>query len=287
MTNAWYEQFLACPDCEQVLEIRDQLCCDNCGYRIERANPQIIKPKNPKSIHIEHARLAPIHPDEVLQSLDLDVPAITYDGPMPSRDSRELISAIASYIKDDSKVLDLGCGPKDQAIPFAHLKCQYVGIDYTNPNADILADAHALPFKQSTFDCVFSYAVLEHLHNPFIAINEIERVLKKQGVYVGTVSQGEPFHDSYFHHTAWGLISLIQSHSNLELKRIWTSSDTLGSLSRMGKYPRAIKSLISIVDKIHSAFPFLAPRKMKWPTKDKMLDSLYRAGSICFVVQKK
>jgi len=293
MSNAWYENFLACPDCQQALEAKEQLesdsqyGCNNCGYCTDSNTPPTIKPNRPSRLNIEHARLAARHASEVLESMDISIPTITYDGPLASRDSSELISAIAGYLKPQSKVLDLGCGPRDQAIVFKHLECQYVGIDYSNPKADMLADAHALPFQSTIFDCVFSYAVLEHLHNPFIAINEIARVIKDGGVYVGTVSQGEPFHDSYFHHTAWGLISLIQSHPELELKRIWTSDDTLGSLSRMGKYPRAIKSLISIVDKIHTAFPFLAPRKMTWSNKDKMLDSIYRSGSICFVVQKR
>ena len=72
---------------------------------------------------------------------------------------------------------------------------RYVGVDYSSSSADLLADAHSIPFGDNTFECVFSYAVLEHLHLPFLAIREIERVLSPSGLFVGTVSQGEPFHD--------------------------------------------------------------------------------------------
>jgi SAM-dependent methyltransferase len=182
--------------------------------------------------------------------------------------------------------LDLGCGPRDQAVPIDHLGHKYVGIDISNAAADILADAHSIPFKSMTFDCVLSYATLEHLHNPFLAITEVERVLKPGGIFVGTVSQGEPFHASYFHHTVWGLISLVTAATSMSILRMWASGDTLGSLARMGRYPKVIKSLLRALNLINEKVPYLAPRKMKWSQEEKRLDELYRAGSICFVMQK-
>ena len=245
-----------------------------------------IKPINPRALSAQLARTISSHPIDALKNVDISSPKNSYDGPQAIRDSRELMSEMSEYLATKGKVLDLGCGPRDQAVPIEYLGYQYVGIDYSNPQADFLADAHAIPFKDQTFDCVLSYAVLEHLHNPFIAITEIARVLKPGGVYIGTVSQGEPFHGSYFHHTAWGLISLVVSMTPLQIKKIWGSGDTLGSLSRMGRYPRVIKVMLGVIDEIHHRFPLLAPRKMKWPERDKKLDKLHRAGSICFVIQK-
>ena len=186
-----------------------------------------------------------------------------------------------------SKVLDLGCGPRDQAKPLEWLGYDYVGVDYSSDKADFIADAHALPFKDESFDCVFSYAVLEHLHQPFIAMKEIDRVLKNGGIYIGTVSQGEPFHASYFHHTSWGFLSLICHSSTITVERLWASMDTLRSLSSMGRYPRIIRSLIRAIDVVHQNLPFLAPRRMGWTKKEKECDVLYRAGSVCFLCSKK
>lgn len=45
-----------------------------------------------------------------------------------------------------------------------------------------VGEAHNLPFKNSYFDNVFCLETLEHLENPKEAINEIRRVLKKQGI---------------------------------------------------------------------------------------------------------
>jgi SAM-dependent methyltransferase len=113
----------------------------------------------------------------------------------------------------------------------------YVAIDNGTAAADLLGDAHAIPFQADSFDCVFSYAVLAHLHSPFLALHEIRRVLRPGGVFCGTVSQGEAFQSSLFHHTAWGLISLAAS-SEMAILRLWPSYDTLLSLDKMGRYPR-------------------------------------------------
>jgi SAM-dependent methyltransferase len=196
------------------------------------------------------------------------------------------MSVISSLLPFGSRVLDLGCGPRDQAIPIEHLGYSYVGLDFTNQSADFLADAHSIPFMDASFDCVFSYAVFEHLHNPYVAIQEVSRVLKPEGVFIGGVSQGEPFHQSYFHLTPWGFVSLIYSVQSLRITRLWPSMDTLQSLSRIGRYPRVIRFLIKQIDSLHKGLPFLAPRKVKWPRRDKALDELYRAGSLAFCVMK-
>jgi len=169
---------------------------------------------------------------------------------------------------------------------FQHLGCAYVGIDYANPAADIFADAHAIPFRSETFDAVFSYAVLQHLYNPFVAISEIKRVLKPGGIYCGTVSQGEPFQACYFHVTSWGLASLAET-SGMKIDRLWSTYDTLRALAISGRYPRAIKPLIHAVDFLHTRLPILSFRKtLRWSAREKTIDRLHRTAGICFLVRK-
>jgi SAM-dependent methyltransferase len=191
-----------------------------------------------------------------------------------------------SLIPANARVLDLGCGPRDQAKPMEYVGFQYLGVDYSSPSADLLVDAHSMPFSDNSFECVFSYAVLEHLRCPVIAIKEIERVLRPGGVFVGTVSQGDPFHASYFHHTAWGIVSLAQSATAMRVSRLWCGPTTLQALASFGRYPRVIKSLLHLVDQLDRAAPWLAPRRQAWSNRDKQLDKLYRAGTICFTMQK-
>jgi len=54
----------------------------------------------------------------------------------------------------------------------------------------------------------------------------------------------------------------------------------------MGRYPRAVRWLLRLVDSVHRGLPFLAPRKLRWSPREKALDELYRAGSLCFCVVK-
>ena len=287
-TNSnWYLKFLSCPDCRGHLLIGEKVIkCDACTYQKQMVSQIDLRPVSPTKDKITLARIQVELPSLRLENINTDIPRITYDGPSALRDSSGLLSEVARYIRSGACLLDLGCGPRDQAIPVRYLGYRYVGIDYSDPAADILGDAHAIPFISGIFDCVLSYAVLEHVHNPFVAIREIERVLKPGGIFVGTVSQGEPFHDSYFHHTAWGLISLIESTVSLRIERLWDSMDTLESLARMGRYPKIIRAMLKAIERFHNQIPCLAPRRMKWSRKQKRLDKIYRAGSICFVMQK-
>jgi len=288
MKNRWYDKLLSCPDCWADLRlIQEKVRCVSCDYSKPINKCLDLRPISARNVNLSLPRIPRNDPNSLLEYADIERPCITYDGPQAQRDSRELMSQIQVYLKEKSCILDLGCGPRDQAICIEYLGHDYVGVDYYNPAADILACAHALPFKSNSFDCILSYAVLEHLHNPFIAINEIERLLKGGGIFLGTVSQGEPFHDSYFHHTPWGIISLIDSAKKMRIRKLWDSMDTLASLARMGRYPRIIKGLIKAIDWIHIKNPYLSSRKIKWSEREKRLDKLFRAGSVCFVVQKE
>jgi SAM-dependent methyltransferase len=50
------------------------------------------------------------------------------------------------------------------------------------PRTQIVLDAHDIPYKDETFDCVIAQAVLEHVVDPYRCVEEIFRVLKSDGV---------------------------------------------------------------------------------------------------------
>lgn len=58
---------------------------------------------------------------------------------------------------------------------------------YASPIVQLIADAHSLPFADSSFDAVWVQAVLEHVLEPEKVVTEIHRVLRPRGlVYAGT-----------------------------------------------------------------------------------------------------
>ena len=50
------------------------------------------------------------------------------------------------------------------------------------PQTQMILDAHAIPYKDETFDLVIAQAVLEHVIDPHQCVYEIWRVLKPQGL---------------------------------------------------------------------------------------------------------
>ena len=283
--DAWAD-CLACPDCEHDLHVgHASVTCARCGYSTAVATPLDLRPRAPHARALA-ARVIAVGP-AIVERCTLGPPARAYAGPRPKRDSSTLFSAVLDYCHPGARMLDLGCGPRDQAVPAEHLGLRYLGVDIGSPAADLLADAHALPFRPETFDLVISYAVLEHLANPFLAAAAAARALRPGGVFFGTVSQGEPFHASYFHHTAWGLAEVLDS-AGFDLQRLWPSYDTLRALATMGRYPRVWRWVLFAVAAAIARTPFLAPRRyLRWSPRERALDDIHRAAGLCFVAVKR
>jgi ubiquinone/menaquinone biosynthesis C-methylase UbiE len=95
-------------------------------------------------------------------------------------------------LKDNSVVLDLGCGTGLLIKHYAHKTKFYVGADISRellkyartkakpfPNSTlILADADNLPFPNQTFDAVFAVTLLQNMPHTNTTLTEINRVSK-------------------------------------------------------------------------------------------------------------
>jgi len=285
LENRWFLDLLCCAACGVALDRPEgQGRCPTCGFVTDLSTrPLNLRHERAPSLHASLPRS--FRPDANLERTRLDTPATGTEPISGVRDSRTLFAALEPLASPPGDLLDLGCGPRDQAEVALAAGFRYVGVDLFDESADLRADAHALPFSDSAFDVVLAYAVLEHLHSPWVALSEIRRVLKPGGFFVGTVSQGEPFHASYFHWTPWGL-QAVASWAGFRLERLWPSRDTLAALSKMGRYSRPTRTALGLLDRIERALPVLAPRRWRSRSaREKQLDALLRAGSLCFLLR--
>jgi len=79
-------------------------------------------------------------------------------------------------------ILDVGCGYLPD-----HKRRRGIGVDLHRGTCDIIADTHHLPFQQSTFKKIYARNILEHLNTPMVALKELKRVLKPNGVLSITI----------------------------------------------------------------------------------------------------
>ena len=105
-------------------------------------------------------------------------------------------------------VLDCGAGKRNFDYPNV-INFEIVPYDST----DVLGVGEKLPFKDNAFDTVFSFAVLEHVSNPFTCAAELVRVLKPGGTLYCVVPFLQPLHgypNHFYNMSAQGLINLFE-----------------------------------------------------------------------------
>lgn len=126
-------------------------------------------------------------------------------------------------------LLDIGCGRmpyKSKLLPY--LK-KYIGLDHPKvaklyqgkERPDILADVTNIPLANDSCDTITCFQVLEHLPDPNKGLEEMYRVLKKNGRIIISTIQFYPLHDKpydYYRYTKYGLEHLLTQCGFVVLK---------------------------------------------------------------------
>lgn len=126
--------------------------------------------------------------------------------------SQQQIAELSSHIA--GLTLDVGAGGYDRYSSLFSSK-RYIRLDLNIQNKpDLVADAHALPFRHEVFDSIVCTQVFGDLREPYVAIREFCRVLTIGGSVLITESQTNELHDEpfdYWRFTSFGFEQLCQS----------------------------------------------------------------------------
>lgn len=131
---------------------------------------------------------------------------------------RDIYEQIGAYyavpMKSHTKErLNIGCGP--------YPKSGYVNVDIKEqfkPDVAHNLDSYPWPFADSSMNEVRAFHILEHLQNPFLAVNEIYRILKPGGRFILQV----PHKKSPDAIRDWGHINPLWDRKKIE----WLSRPT-------------------------------------------------------------
>ena len=98
--------------------------------------------------------------------------------------------------------MDLGCGNKPYLSEFKNV-VEYIGLDIEQSGnhegkskVDVFYDGKTIPFENNSIDGVFSSETFEHIFNLEEVLNEIHRVLKKDGLLLATCPFFWPEHEA-------------------------------------------------------------------------------------------
>lgn len=154
----------------------------------------------------------------------------------------ELLHALSRRRTGD--LLDFGCGiAGHRRMIETEFGFTWHGINYaeampagaiaqaTDPDI-VYYDGRVLPYRDGSFDAVYSFLVFEHIQDIGLTFSEIRRVLRPGGVLIGAVSYLEQIHDaSTFNFTPYGF-KLACDRAGLEVTRIYPRYDVFTWLLR-------------------------------------------------------
>ena len=182
-----------------------------------------------------------------------------------SVDHRSARFALGPMIAQSARgiVLDAGAGRLAWRTALKRQATKYLATDYSkdHPDIDFVCDLTAgIPLETGSIDTVFCCSVLEHVENPFAALDELTRVLRPGGAMILSVPFRYYLHGApvdYYRFTRYG-VELLARRAGLEVERIETGgglahemanalSMAVASFTGTGRAGIAVASATSLV----------------------------------------
>lgn len=165
-------------------------------------------------------------------------------------------------IARQKNVLDIGGGFRFQKglAKYQNLfkNTNYQTLDISSQyKPDIVADIHQMPLDDESVDAVICKAVLEHVHSPQKAVDEIYRILKKQGECLVYLPFLYPYHGQkdgykdYYRYTKDGIEYLFKRFRSIETCPVRGNLETVLNLIPLPGI-KIFNPLVRIFDKFLS-----------------------------------
>ncbi|MFB2976439.1 methyltransferase domain-containing protein [Microseira sp. BLCC-F43] len=210
---------------------------------------------------------------------------------------------IFDRLPSGASILEIGCGGGQMRSFLESKQFRYLGIDISKTRVDqrlqlhggpdLLCDCHFLPFNQHTFDIVYSAGVTEHLACPYLVVQEVARVLKPGGYYLGNVSFLEPWHDdSFFHMSPLGVFELL-TQADFEIIHIWPGKGYSGFRAILNMGNKATRPLTFLGDLMYFIYNSgnrlrnLVKRRIHHNSQRGILDAARVAGATDWIARRR
>jgi len=136
------------------------------------------------------------------------------------------LSYFKHYVSNARVIVDVGCGAGAFSRALARQGRLVIALDIEerllreieNPYIEkVCADAHHLPLRDGSVDCVLCLSLLEHLKKPEKCVEELYRVLKYGGTAIIQLPNLQyPFEP----HTKWPLLCLMPKKLQLRILKM-------------------------------------------------------------------
>jgi SAM-dependent methyltransferase len=134
------------------------------------------------------------------------------------------------------RLLDVGCGAKPYEKFFAGAVSEYVGVDVTNPAADLEGTVEAIPVADASFDLVLCTQTLEHANDPARGVRELRRVVAPGGRVLASTHGVQVYHpnpDDFWRWTHAGLERLFRENGDWSAVTVTPASGTTACLGML------------------------------------------------------
>jgi SAM-dependent methyltransferase/uncharacterized protein YbaR (Trm112 family) len=299
LSTAEMLDLLVCPACRQKLSALDR--CDHCHARFSESDgtPVLIPSDVTRTVRFDFPlrRSTAGERFEACLSFPPRSGAARGDAPYHLDQAHK---DVLDRLPAGASVLEIGCGGGQMRSYLQQRQVRYVGVDISKTRVykelqrhggpDVLCDAHAPPFPDGAFDVVYSAAVTEHLACPHLVVQEVARILKPGGYYLGNVSFLEPWHDhSFFHMTPLGAYELL-TQAGFEIEHLWPGHGYSGYRSLMTMGNKVTKSLVWAGDLLYLLYRTGnrvrdCVRRGAKPARQDVLDAAKVAGATDWIAR--